>query len=204
MGTADLRPRSPSDCATGCGSPARPACRSPSARRRWGLGRRPGEADIAERTAAREFGVPLKWVENESRDTRENALASASPFQRSGVTRIVLVTHGWHMRRAVGHFEATAAGQIQIVPAPVGMAAVASGRVLDWLPTPDGLPASISSCAGGSQCSSPALKDEPSPAAVAVGGRRRATGSEIRRMLGRAPRALNCATLDAWFQAVRR
>lgn len=138
-GTADLRPRSLERLRYGlwlARETGLPVAFSGGVG--WGSAVGPAEADIAERTAAREFGVPLKWVENESRDTRENALRSVALLKRSGVTRIVLVTHGWHMRRAVGHFEAAAAGQIQIVPAPVGMAAVASGRVLDWLPTPDG------------------------------------------------------------------
>ena len=104
----------------------------------WGAAAGPAEADIAERIAAREFGVPLKWVENESRDTRENAHRSVALLERSGIQRIVLVTHGWHMARALAEFQAAAAGKIEIVAAPIAMARLAHGRVIDWLPTPDG------------------------------------------------------------------
>lgn len=105
----------------------------------WGAAPGTAEADIAERIAAKEFGVPLKWVENDSRDTRENALRTVPLLDKSGVKRIVLVTHGWHMQRALAHFEAAVAGRgIAIVPAPISMARVAHGRVIDWLPTPEG------------------------------------------------------------------
>ena len=104
----------------------------------WGGSGGPAEADVAERIAAKEFGAPLKWVENESRDTRENALRSVALLERSGVRRIVLVTHGWHMRRAASWFEGAAAGRIEILPAPMGLARQSQGQILDWLPTPEG------------------------------------------------------------------
>jgi uncharacterized SAM-binding protein YcdF (DUF218 family) len=107
----------------------------------WGAASGTAEADIAERIAAREFGVPLKWTENDSRDTRENALRSVPLLERNGVRRIVLVTHGWHMQRALAQFEAAAAGRVEIVPASIGMARLAHGRVVDWLPTPEGFAA---------------------------------------------------------------
>ena len=104
----------------------------------WGAASGPAEAEVAERMAAREFGVPLKWIESESRDTRENARRSVALLERNGVKRIVLVTHGWHMLRALGEFQTAAAGKIEIVPAPMAMARLAHGRLIDWLPTPEG------------------------------------------------------------------
>lgn len=138
-GTADLRPRSLERLRYGLwlqretGLPV-----AFSGGVGWGGASGPAEADIAERVAAREFGAPLKWAENQSRDTQENALRSVALLKRSGITRIVLVTHGWHMRRALGHFEHAASGQIAIVPAPMAMARLANGRAIDWLPTPEG------------------------------------------------------------------
>lgn len=107
----------------------------------WGAASGIAEADIAERVAAREFGAPLKWAENDSRDTRENALRSVPLLERSGVRRIVLVTHGWHMQRALAHFEAAAGERVEIMPASIGMARLAHGRAVDWLPTPEGFTA---------------------------------------------------------------
>jgi uncharacterized SAM-binding protein YcdF (DUF218 family) len=106
--------------------------------RGWGRDTGPPEAEIAERVAAKDFGLPLKWIEDQSRDTRENALRTVALLKRSGVKRAVLVTHGWHMPRAVRLFEGAAAGQIEIIAAPMGLALLAQGPVLDWLPSAEG------------------------------------------------------------------
>jgi uncharacterized SAM-binding protein YcdF (DUF218 family) len=104
----------------------------------WGDTGATTEADVAERIAARDFGLPLKWLEDQSRDTRENALRSVALLKRAGVKRIILVTHGWHMPRALRLFESAAAGEIEILPAPMGLAPIAHGRALDWLPSTEG------------------------------------------------------------------
>lgn len=104
----------------------------------WGGEVGPSEAEVAERIAAREFGVALKWIEDQSHDTRENAIFTVALLKRAGITRAVLVTNGWHMPRALHLFEAAAAGQITFVPAPMGMARLTLGPVLDWLPSAEG------------------------------------------------------------------
>jgi uncharacterized SAM-binding protein YcdF (DUF218 family) len=53
-----------------------------------------------------EFGVRARWVEPRAADTRENAQFSAEILKPLGLTRIVLVTHAWHLPRALGAFEA--------------------------------------------------------------------------------------------------
>ena len=95
----------------------------------------PSEAEIAARVAEREFGRPLRWVEAESRDTRENALRSVALLKGQGIERIVLVTHDYHMRRSQLNFERAAAGSsITIVPAPLGLPSPGPVRFQDWLP----------------------------------------------------------------------
>jgi uncharacterized SAM-binding protein YcdF (DUF218 family) len=99
------------------------------------------EAEIGARIAAREFGRPLRWVEGESRDTRENALRTAMLLKGERITRIVLVTHDFHMRRAVRNFERAAARAgwvVQIVPAPMGVPAPGPMTLGDWLPSLSG------------------------------------------------------------------
>jgi len=91
------------------------------------------EAQIASRIATHEFGRPLKWVEDTSRDTRENAIRTLAMLRNEGITHIVLVTHGTHMPRALKVFEEVAGGAIHIQAAPMGMST--SNRALAWIPS---------------------------------------------------------------------
>ena len=73
--------------------------------------------------AEREFGRPLRWLEPGSSDTRENAVRTVALLQPQGIEQVVLVTHGYHMRRALRNFEraAQSAGwSASFVAAPVG------------------------------------------------------------------------------------
>jgi uncharacterized SAM-binding protein YcdF (DUF218 family) len=101
----------------------------------------PTEAAIAERIAAREFGRPLRWAEDDSRDTRENAIRSVALLAPQGIDHIVVVTHAFHMRRALRNFEraATAAGvNLRLTAAPIGAPSRFEMTVLDWLPSSSG------------------------------------------------------------------
>ena len=97
------------------------------------------EAQVAARIAANEFGRPLKWIEDGSRDTRENAARSVALLRAAGIRRIVLVTHGWHMPRALRAFEAAAGSDIRIEAAPMGLARGAETPALTWMPTTQGM-----------------------------------------------------------------
>ena len=96
----------------------------------------PTEAEIAARIAEREFGRPLRWTESDSRDTRENALRTVALLRKDGIEQIVLVTHDYHMRRALRNFErAAAAGTpMTIVAAPMGLTSSTRIETRDWLP----------------------------------------------------------------------
>lgn len=94
------------------------------------------EAEIANRIATHDFNSPLRWTEDQSRDTRENARRTIPMLKQAGVTHILLVTHGYHLPRARRAFEEAAQGSgIQIEAAPMGLAARPEGPALDWLPT---------------------------------------------------------------------
>ncbi len=103
-----------------------------------GHGAEPGppEAEIAARIAEREFGRPLRWTESESRDTRENALRTVALLRKDGIEQIVLVTHDYHMRRALRNFERAAAlgTPMKIVAAPMGLPSSTRIEARDWLP----------------------------------------------------------------------
>lgn len=100
------------------------------------------EAEIAARIAAQEFNRPLKWVELQSRDTRENAAYTVGLLRPLGIRRIVLVTHGWHMQRALHAFEEEvrrSGDGITLTAAPMGMAQAVDTPALRWLPTGEGM-----------------------------------------------------------------
>jgi uncharacterized SAM-binding protein YcdF (DUF218 family) len=104
----------------------------------WGQTDGQPEAQTAGRIASHDFGHPIKWLEDQSQDTHENAQRSVPLLKQAGVTHIVLVTHGWHMPRAQKAFVQAAGGAIKIQPAPMGLAVRAETAALDWLPTPAG------------------------------------------------------------------
>jgi uncharacterized SAM-binding protein YcdF (DUF218 family) len=68
-------------------------------------------------TLARNFGIDVRWVEGESRDTFQNAEFSARLLRAAQVTRIVLVTSANHEWRAVQEFRSAG---FEVVPAPAG------------------------------------------------------------------------------------
>lgn len=99
------------------------------------------EADVAARIASRDYGRSLRWLETGSVDTRDNARKSLQLLRSDNITEVFLVTHGWHMRRAVRAFNEEAAksgSATRIVPAPMGMAADDGQAILKWLPSPEG------------------------------------------------------------------
>ena len=63
-----------------------------------------------------DFGVKVRWVESASRDTAENATLSAPMLKTAGITRIALVSHGWHLPRAIPLFEKQG---LEVTPAPM-------------------------------------------------------------------------------------
>ena len=107
----------------------------------WGQPDGPAEAEIAQRIASQEFGRPLKWVEDGSRDTRENAARTIALLRSQGIKRILLVTHHWHMPRSMRAFQEAARGDIRVEAAPMGLARHTELPVLRWLPSGEGLTA---------------------------------------------------------------
>lgn len=98
-----------------------------------GTGRKP-EAELAQRIASEEYGLPLRWTESGSRDTRENASLSLPLLQAAGVKRVLLVTHVMHLPRALRAFEAQAPAGLTLIPAGVDYRPEAPWSWGDFLP----------------------------------------------------------------------
>ncbi|TXG97946.1 MAG: YdcF family protein [Rhodocyclaceae bacterium] len=73
------------------------------------------EAEVMAGILTKEFGVPVRWQENRSQDTADNAAMSAEILKAAGIRRIVLVTQAFHMPRAVSLFRAAG---LEVIPAP--------------------------------------------------------------------------------------
>lgn len=89
------------------------------------------EARVAQAALA-EWGVVLRWRDDAARDTQENAARMKEVLAAAGVTRIALVTHAWHMPRALRRFEAEG---FSVVPAPTGFILAGPWTASDMLPS---------------------------------------------------------------------
>lgn len=91
----------------------------------------PPLAKLMADAATKEFGVPVRWREEGSADTRENAQRSAVMLQQDGVQNVLLVSSAWHLVRAKIAFERCG---IAAVPAPTGFRHPPAEVVANWLP----------------------------------------------------------------------
>ena len=104
----------------------------------WGApeGQLDSEAAVAAYVLARDSQMRFAWVDDQSRDTRENAQRCFEQLNAQGITTIALVTHDWHMQRSVRNFEQAG---FQVLPAPMGYLQPLMRWDNDWLPSPGGL-----------------------------------------------------------------
>ncbi len=75
------------------------------------------EARIMKDVLVNDFRVPVRWTEERSLTTAENADFSRPILVQAHIQRAYLVTHAWHMPRAVQAFQQAG---INIIPAPTG------------------------------------------------------------------------------------
>lgn len=87
------------------------------------------DAHTAAQLLVEEFGVPVLAVEDRSWTTRDNAMHTANILDEKGLSQIAVVTHGWHMPRAVYSFEQT--GIAGLIAAPMGLSDPAPDGA-DW------------------------------------------------------------------------
>lgn len=105
------------------------------------------EADVAAGTAQQQFGLPLRWVENRSSDTRANAALTVAMLSEQGVREVVVVTDAFHMPRAMAAFADASRlvalrfpqrPQMVVTPAATGYWRRGERPLLDWLPSVEG------------------------------------------------------------------
>ena len=78
-----------------------------------------------------DFNVPVHWIEDKSDNTYENALFSFRILQQSGIKTVYLVSHAWHMPRAISAFEKAG---FRVIPAPTGFTTNRATSLFDFLP----------------------------------------------------------------------
>ena len=87
--------------------------------------------DVMAHTLRHEFQLPVKWVENQSADTWENARFSAAILLPLGIDTVYVVTDGWHMRRSVLAFRKAG---FRVVAVPAAIDTLGGWRVWDFVP----------------------------------------------------------------------
>ena len=96
------------------------------------------EAALVKKVLETELDVGVRWLEERSRTTAENARYSAELFRNEQIAAIILVTEAAHMPRAVESFENQG---MTVYAAPTGYLG-GQGRhasILDWLPSSSAL-----------------------------------------------------------------
>ncbi len=86
------------------------------------------EAEIASEFLRNELGVAKVLIEPNSRTTWENAQQTKLLLEQKGFKRALLVTHAYHMKRAVYAFDRAG---IENIPMPTGF--LGNQAKVDWL-----------------------------------------------------------------------
>ena len=95
----------------------------------------PALADVLAQSLNEDFQTQPRWVEAKSSDTWENARFSAAILKAQGITSIYLVTHSWHMRRALLAFRGTG---LIVTAAPTSLDDTLGPDLGDFLPRASG------------------------------------------------------------------
>ena len=75
------------------------------------------EGVLAAEILEKELGVKVAGIEQQSRNTWENAYMTRDLLDRLDIHRVFLVTHAWHMPRALERFQKAG---VDAIPAPTG------------------------------------------------------------------------------------
>jgi uncharacterized SAM-binding protein YcdF (DUF218 family) len=90
------------------------------------------EAAIMARSLREDFGVPVRWLEEQSENTAQNASMAAQILRQAGITRVALVTDAIHMPRAQAIFIRSG---LEVVAAPAAFVSQKKWSIGDGIPT---------------------------------------------------------------------
>ncbi len=91
----------------------------------------PPVAVLMAASLAQDFAVPARWVEPAASDTWDNARRSAALLRGEGIGAAYVVTHAWHMRRALLAFAATG---LAVTAAPLPADRMPGAAARDYVP----------------------------------------------------------------------
>ena len=94
------------------------------------------EARLMKQVLEQEFSIPVQWIEENSNNTLENARNSSRLLQQSGIKHIYLVTHAWHMPRALMVFQAAG---FEVIAAPTAFTPQHRTDLLAFVPSAEAL-----------------------------------------------------------------
>jgi uncharacterized SAM-binding protein YcdF (DUF218 family) len=95
------------------------------------LGNTSSEAQQMRATLELDFKTPVRWIEDASDNTFENARYSHVTLQQAGIRKIYLVTHAWHMPRAAEIFRRVG---FEVIEAPTAFTTRYQTDLLTFLP----------------------------------------------------------------------
>jgi len=94
------------------------------------------EGKLMAMVLEKELQTSVKWIEDQSNTTKENAQFSAKILKINQIDTIYLVTHVWHMPRSHRFFEKEG---LQVIPVPLGYHYKNPLTPLDYAPKGDSL-----------------------------------------------------------------
>lgn len=100
------------------------------------LGNQRSEAQQMKEALEQDFRLPVRWTEDSSDNTFENAQHSFRILQQENIRHIYLVTHAWHMPRAA---EAFRRAGFEVVEAPTAFTTRHRTDLLAFLPRAESL-----------------------------------------------------------------
>ena len=100
------------------------------------FGNQLSEAQQMRIALEQDFRVPVRWTEDASDNTFENARHSFQVLQKVGINKIYLVTHAWHVPRSAEVFRRAG---FEVVEAPTAFTTRYQTDLLAFLPRAESL-----------------------------------------------------------------